>query len=757
MRNSSQNFDPHFPALKTGVKRSRYVYFYRMDTPTSLRFYPGTGSASPEVLPLARYLPPLPPGMASAWLAENIPAGSWLLDPLGASPALALEAARAGYRVLVASNNPILTFLLETLAGASSSADFQSALAELAMSRRGEERLEVHLRSLYQTTCDICGQRVEAQAFLWRKGETQPYARLYACPKCGETGEHPVIQPDLDRLAAMGSDRMQRSRALQRVLLNDEEHRADVEEALEHYLPRPLYVLFTLANKIEGLGLPPARTRLLQALMISLFDAGSTLWPWPGGRARPKQLLVPPQFREVNLWTALEKAGAEWSHQPGPVPVTRWPNLPPQAGGICLYRGRVKALMPLPTGIEPKAVVSVFPRPNQAFWTLSVLWTGWLWGAEAALPLRNVLDRRRYDWNWHTSAIHSALAPVASSLPAETPFFGLLPELAPGFLSAVIAAAEAAGFRLEGLAMRADSDGRGDMDLAQAVWRPVSAPESERAAGKTAPLAETHKAGQMEAAARAAIRADLLARSEPASYLVEYAAGLAALAQGGCIPRSLSSIPGDLLTRVQAALARTFSDRSLLKLYGGPGEEERGLWSLVGPDEDRASPDQAQMPLADRVEIEVVRFMQKNAVFHFEELDQWLCSRLTGLLTPPVDLVRACLESLRGEHPREAGDLPHAYQRDGSCAKKRPSGHAHRPGNPGAQAGLHPTQRGLPGDVGGKRPGRLVVLLHGLQHHQPVCAQGRRGKRHGGCRRDCRNQPAQRDRTARQPRAPAHA
>ncbi len=61
------------------------------------------------------------------------------------------------------------------------------------------------------------------------------------------------------------------------------------------------------------------------------------------------------------------------------------------------------------------------------------------------------------------------------------------------------------------------------------------------------------------------------------------------------------------------------------------------------------------MPLADRVEIEVVRFMQKNAVFHFEELDQWLCSRLTGLLTPPVDLVRACLESYGESIPAKPG------------------------------------------------------------------------------------------------------
>lgn len=642
-----------------------------MDHP-ELRFYPGSESdaaaGAAAGIPLSRFLPPLQPGMAAAWLAENVPQGSWLLDPLGASPALTLEAAQAGYRVLVASNNPILSFATETLARAPRSADFQSAIAELAMAKRGEERLQHHLQSLYQTVCASCGEPVQPQAFLWRKDEPEPFARLYDCPKCGQSGEHPIAQADLDRLKAMGGDKLQRARALQRVILNQDAHRADVEEALENYLPRPLYVLFTLANKLEGLGLSPERARLLQALLISTFDQGSTLWPWPGGRSRPKQLTVPPQFRENNLWLALEEAVKEWAHQPGPIPVTRWPDLPPESnggsklsqtaagrgGGICLFRGRVKALMPLPETIQLGAVLTVFPRPNQAFWTLSALWSGWLWGPEAALPLLNVLDRRRYDWNWHTTAIHSALAAVATTVAPETPFFGMLPELAPGFLSAVVTASNAAGFRLEGLALRCGLASRSEQEFAQGLWRPDTA--ARERAPERGEAALPDPAG-MENAAREAIQADLLARNEPAPYLTEYAAGLASMVQSGAMSRGLGSIPGDLLNRVQAALARTFADRSLLKLYGGPADEERGAWWLAkAPAETTGGEQPGGLPLADRVEMEVVRFMQRQPVFTFEELDRRVCSQFPGLLTPPVDLVRACLESYGEIIPGHAGD-----------------------------------------------------------------------------------------------------
>ena len=74
-------------------------------------YIPGLSPAEPG--PLSRFIPPLEEGVISSWLPLHAPAGSWLLDPFGFSPQLVLEAARAGYRVLVTVNNPITRFLLE--------------------------------------------------------------------------------------------------------------------------------------------------------------------------------------------------------------------------------------------------------------------------------------------------------------------------------------------------------------------------------------------------------------------------------------------------------------------------------------------------------------------------------------------------------------------------------------------------------------------------------------------------------------------
>ena len=606
------------------------MYTYIEMPAEPLAFLPG--SAAEHNLPLARFLPPLPLGMVTGWLEKLLPARGWVIDPFGTAPQLPLEAARAGYRVLVATANPIQSFILETLASAPRLEDFQSALAVLAATRRGEERLERHLQTLYQTVCRSCGTLVTAQGYVWKRGEQTPQACLYHCSNCNSEGEFPLDTADLERLTLPGSDALHRSRALQRVANEEDEHYPAVEEALSAYLPRPLYALSTLINKQEGLSLPKEQRRLLHALLISACDAAGALWPWPGGRARPRQLSVPPQFREFNLWQALEEAVPVWTGEPGPLPLTHWPELPPESGGICLYPGRVKRLLPLPPEISPGAVITVLPRPNQAFWTLSALWAGWLWGREAALPLHPLLGRRRFDWSWHAAALHSPFSALGRALPPNIHFLGLLPELAPGFLAAVIGAAEAGGFHLEGLALRSDEE------FAQILWK--CAPAREKL--PVSPNTENHL--------QSGFQASLTALNEPAPYLPVYASGLFELARQNGLPPLSEPFPTDLITRVQTAASRAFANRMNFRRFTtGSQEDERSLWWLTNP------PQSAEPPLADRIEMEVVRYLQKNPACTLLELDSAVCQTLPGPLTPPADLVQAVLESYAAETPEQPG------------------------------------------------------------------------------------------------------
>ncbi len=652
-------------------KLARLIILYLIMPPLPpLAYLPGQNGEDP--LPLGRFLPPLPAGIAVGSLDRALPeAGGWVLDPFGASPRSALELARSGRRVLVSAVNPVLVFILDVLASAPQPAEFQSALAALSATRRGEERLEAHIRSLYRTPCASCGEEVEAEAFLWRRGETTPYARLYRCPRCHDEGEHPLSPQDHERLSPPGSDALHRSRALARVAGREDEHYPAVEEALTTYLPRPLYALQTLINKVEGPGFTPGQRRLLHALLLSACDAASTLWPIGGGRTRPRQLSIPAQFRENNLWLALEDAAAHWSRQSSPVPLARAADagelaeaagkLPP-VGGILLFSGRARGL--LPGEIKLGGGLAVLPRPNQAFWTLSALWGGWLWGREAALPLHPQLGRRRYDWNWHAGALHSPLGAAARLLAPGAPLVGLLPELAPGFLSAVLAASAAAGLSLDGLALRSDEE------QAQVLWH--AAP-----AGPPASRSQTELAKDSERIFAAAASAHLQERAEPCNYLPIYAAGLEALVRQEALPGPLperAQLPGDLLTRIQNVTGRVFSDRKLLRRFEtGSQEDERSLWWLPAPPGGAVQPGleavKPPMPLADRIEMELVRLLQKSPGVGRNELDTGLCRAFPGLLTPSSELVAEVLASYAETMPvggwkLQAAEAPAARRAD---------------------------------------------------------------------------------------------
>jgi hypothetical protein len=176
--------------------------------------------------------------------------------------------------------------VLELEANPPSESDFKAALAELAASKKGDEHLESHLQALYVTRCERCGHQNQAQAFLWRKDADAPFARIYECSECGDSGERAATQEDIDRARGIAAtDALHRSRAFERVAARDDEDRLHVQEAIRHYLPRPLYVLTTIINRLDSLDLAPERRRALTALVLVGCDAGNTLWAV--GAARP--------------------------------------------------------------------------------------------------------------------------------------------------------------------------------------------------------------------------------------------------------------------------------------------------------------------------------------------------------------------------------------------------------------------------------------------------------------------------------------
>jgi len=609
-----------------------------MAEPNPNVFLPGRAAAP---MPLDRYLPPLPAGVAAAWLQANLPAGAWVLDPFGTSPLLALEAARAGYRVVVAAGNPVAVFLMEFCASAPRAESLRAALAELAAARRGDERLEPAILELYMTACPKCGERVPAEAFIWEREAQAPHAKLISCPACSQSGEYATDAEDQQRAAAYQRSGPHLSRALQRIAPPDDPDRVHAEEALEAYLPRAVYALFTIINRVDGMQLSPEQRQLIFALLLSACDGATSLWTHPSGRLRPKQLSAPGLFREHNIWFQLERAVDLWAQTEAPLSLVAWPQDPPP-GGLSLFGGRIRDLAPELGGKPFQAVLSALPRPNQAFWTLCALWAGWLWGREAIGPFALVLRRKRYDWAWHTEALHAALAALSESLAKDTPFFGVVTESEAGFNAAALAAANLADFRLEGLALRREQD------LLQVTWRKGLRPP---------PKVEIEPSAVIRRAARGLLND----RGQPSQFQHLQAAGLAELSLRPQLGGKAGD-PGELFTETRQAFEVGLTFRGSFLRFGSSEQSlETGLWWLLDAAE-------ARTPLADRLEIAVVRYLLRRPGHSLEDIDRTLCQVFPGLLTPAPGLLLAALQSYGEEQDGgwriSSADQPRARRQD---------------------------------------------------------------------------------------------
>lgn len=608
--------------------------------PISLAYLPASqGFYNP---PLGRFLPALPRGVMRAWLAENTPPGQLILDPLGANPMLSIEAAQGGARLLVARNNPILWLLLEVLASAPGPERLGKALTRLLITRRGEESVENHLRSLYASPCSACGQTIQPIGFIWEKGRSLPAGKACLCPHCGDEGERPLALQDIANLQSLGNLSLHRARAFRSVAPGGEYEQESINAALDCYLPRALYVCMTLANRLEQLSpdLDKEDRRLLQAMLVLLFDDATSLWHWPEREQRNFQLSVPTRFLEKNLWLSLEKAPQHLAAAEAHVPITYWPRLPPAEGGICLYQRRLSEKTDLFRDEKPAALLAIFPRPNQAFWTLSALWSGWLWGRRAVAPMRSALKRRRYDWRWFAQAIEAALKGIIPALADGTPMFGLLSEAAPNHFLGLLAGANASGFGLQ-----AAVQNPGD-ELIQCLWK----------------LGAEQGLPAQPALLRAMMRELLEARGEPCAFQLILNHCLASMAAQGRLPARVSQMEETYLSQLQQEVTTILHDANFAQSYP-TGSSGGSLWGLT---DNR----QAQIPLAERLEREMRRHLQQTATVSLTELETQINRSLSGLSTPTRDAFLLCLDSYADEEDDHPG-VYHLKESDAQSARQQ--------------------------------------------------------------------------------------
>jgi hypothetical protein len=185
----------------------------------------------------------------------------------------------------------------------------------------------------------------------------------------------------------------------------------------------------------------------------------------------------------------------------------------------------------------------------------------------------------------------------------------------PLFLTSVITSADASAFELKGVAIRTEHD------PVQIEW--------ESASRKKDPV------NMDQSLVTKAITDFLKERGEPAAYLHVHAAVLAMLAKNNMLkPRELEF--DETLRRINNAIAESLRDNPLFVHHSSGENVDTGLWGL-----------EAQMneTLADRVEKEIVGYLQKNPNALYLEIENDLNEKFKGLMAPSKGLIYAVLNS----------------------------------------------------------------------------------------------------------------
>lgn len=585
----------------------------------------------PAPFPLSRHLPPLGDGIVAAYGEKHSAPGDLVVDPFGQSPRAALELARAGRRVLLVNNNPVLRLALLAAVDPVPAKTLRAALTRLADTTIVKTRLEDYARGLYRSTCSDCGKAVDVDYYVWEK-ETLA-EKFYHCGACGEDKTRPADGADI-ALAAKYAPEGQRGPhyywALDRVASLNDPDRQLVADALEAYTARALHAIFTLTYKSGTLTLNPPERRALDLLLLMAYDEGTSL-----DGSRPRTLKPHTRFREKNLWLTLERLAADGAFQGeaatglGTVSLPDLLNRPDSA--VAMFEGTMRDLAASGL-IPPKSVpfmITTLPRPNAVLWILTAIWAAWLWGPEAAKPLKKFISRRRYDWAWHEQALRAGVSASHKLLTRGSRFVVLLPEAEPGFVGAALAAADASSFSLIHYALRAEPG------EAQFTLRPDQLTVEPPAKLTTA----------MRIRAEAAAVEVISQRGEPVRWATISGAAFVAFAEENLLRVAVEESASDPLDMITEAIEAGCTNSPQLVHLGVEESEadspRAGKWWL-------AEPDGAADPLADRVEREVAHMLADMPAGHDPDtttLERHLCAEFPGLITPGSTFFRHCLES----------------------------------------------------------------------------------------------------------------
>ena len=598
-------------------------------------------------IPLERYLQLLPGNVVAEYVATYTRPGDLVLDPFAQTETLLLKAAAQGRKAIASSFNPINTLLVRGLLTLPSPQEIDAATMRLGDSPKRGVPLREHINRLYGTTCQRCLQPVTVEYFLWDGEVDRPVEKFYHCPHCATDGQFPVEDDDLETLGKIERQGVHYWYLLERLAQPHEPERKLALELLELYTPRNLYALTDLSMKMEMLFANSPLHAALQLILLVCLDSCSKLGASSLPRPTALHLHPPSTFMERNVWHAFEEARLQVRHLSPPSPLTLSPHvddLVSEGMGQAVVIN--EPLRRLASTLPPASVNLVISAPRtyyRPFWTLSYLWSGWLWGREKAALFKPLLRRKIMGWSWYRRSLSAALRTLHRPLRPQGKMVFILDAADPPHIANLILAAVGAGFRLERILYQPQDihSPRDPLGGVEGAYRLTFARDERAGQKQQEPSVGRLTAAVQEGALRAA-KELLRERGEALHFSWLHSAIYQRWSRDDLLRQTLmlgKKLPAaDFLDeQMQAALQEGLVKAALELLPETPGGEKGPhLWWLRG----KGYP---LRPLGDRVEQGVYDALGQEAELAYEPLRYRIYSLFPGRFTPCPGLVEECI------------------------------------------------------------------------------------------------------------------
>jgi hypothetical protein len=577
------------------------------------------------------YLPAMPEGVASAYIAALTQPGDLVLDPFCQTGRVLRESVALKRRALGSNFNPVAARWIESQLWPREAALVIAAFVRLGDLLRGDVPLRQHLLNLYVTRCPTCNKSAVAEWFIWDRDEGRPIKKHVRCAACKTDSTGPADEADVLAARKFEPHGMAYHFALERAIPDEAEADAGVREraaaVVAAYTPRSLVALTDLLRKYDAVS--AADQSALRPLLLTAFEAGLALHPADEERPRPRSLKIPPQFIERNVWLAMEDG------LPSPADSTqaalpRAPDLDSleasREPAAQLVAQSARDLARLVSAASVRLALAVPPEPDPTLWALSAVWAGWLWGrsARATETLRPLLARRRADVDWWWRGLAHALRALLPTLTQEGHVVLVSSDVDDDTLTGLLLAGASAGLTL-GHALVEPRTG------SRLMWNTVPAQPVRE-------LDTDALATEIGDKARQVAVEIIRQRGEPTTWPFIHAAIQSELAHAGLLriaaqmpesgPPPVELIEKAILHGLQAPRSPVY-----------PVEDVRGLWWLTDPGK-------SAQPLSDRIEANVCELLARSGSECIEsDLVGEVYRRFSGWLMPERDYIRLVLES----------------------------------------------------------------------------------------------------------------